>query len=61
LRGISIEAASPGPPREAQKIFPIQLLENGDVDVARNSKIVAGQKFALLGKVDPNPLNVSPP
>jgi hypothetical protein len=29
--------------------------------VARNSKIVAGQKFAILGKVDPNPLNVSPP
>jgi hypothetical protein len=48
-----------GPPREAQKIFPIQLLENGDVDIARNKKIVQGQKFEILGKVDPNPVNVS--
>ncbi|KAI5454763.1 hypothetical protein NCC49_003647 [Naganishia albida] len=47
-----------GPPREAQKIFPIQLVENGDVDIARNKKIVQGQKFEILGKVDPNPLNL---
>ncbi|KAJ9127887.1 hypothetical protein QFC24_000172 [Naganishia onofrii] len=46
-----------GPPREAQKIFPIELLRNGDVDIARNSKVVDGQKFAVLGAIDPNPLN----
>jgi AP-2 complex subunit alpha len=55
----NIDVSSPGPPREAQKIFPIELLPNGDVDIARNSKVVDGQKFAVLGAIDPNPLNVS--
>ncbi len=48
-----------GPPREAQLIFPIQLLPDGALDLAKNSKVVGGQKFALLDKVDPNPNNVS--
>ncbi|KAJ9101918.1 hypothetical protein QFC19_004999 [Naganishia cerealis] len=26
-------------------------------DIARNSKVVQGQKFAVLGSIDPNPLN----
>ena len=48
-----------GPPRESQKIFPIHLAADGSVDTARHGKIIGGQKFALLDKVDPNPSNVS--
>lgn len=46
-----------GPPREAQKIFPITL-ESGKVDVTRNKKVVGGTKFGLLEGIDPNPNNI---
>ncbi|KAI5475007.1 AP-2 complex subunit alpha [Pseudohyphozyma bogoriensis] len=46
-----------GPPREAQKIFPIRL-ENGQVDVTRNKRVVEGTCFGLLESVDPNPSNL---
>jgi AP-2 complex subunit alpha len=47
-----------GPPREAQLIFPIKLTNNGDVDIAKNSKVIAGNRFSVLGGIDPNPSNV---
>lgn len=48
-----------GAPRESQKIFPIHLSADGTVDTGRHGKVIGGQKFALLDKVDPNPNNVS--
>jgi AP-2 complex subunit alpha len=48
-----------GPPREAQKIFPIKLTKTGDVDLAKNSKVMTGTRLSLLPNVDPNPSNVS--
>lgn len=53
-----------GPPREAQKIFSGQRLfrstssEGGEVDVARNKKIVGGMRFAVLEGVDPKGFNI---
>lgn len=47
-----------GPPRESQLIFPITLLPDGQVDLARNTKVVGGQKLALLGEIDKNPNNL---
>ncbi|KAM0749659.1 Adaptor protein complex AP-2 alpha subunit [Meredithblackwellia eburnea MCA 4105] len=46
-----------GPPREAQKIFPIKL-EGGRVDTARNRKVVEGSRFGVLDGIDPNPNNL---
>jgi AP-2 complex subunit alpha len=46
-----------GPPREAQKIFAI-VLDGGQVDVARNRKVVAGTGFGVLDGIDPNPNNI---
>ena len=47
-----------GPPREAQRIFPIELDTAGHVDIAKNRKVISGQRFALLDDVDPNPVNL---
>lgn len=47
-----------GPPREAQLIFPIVLSDAGDVDIARNEKVIAGQSMSVLGGIDPNPVNI---
>jgi len=47
-----------GPPREAQKIFPIRLDAGGRIDVAKQQKVVAGSRFQLLDGIDPNPDNV---
>ncbi|KAK4689163.1 AP-2 complex subunit alpha, partial [Tremellales sp. Uapishka_1] len=47
-----------GPPREAQLIFPIKLTSNGDVDLAKNSKVVGGNRLSLLQNIDPNPSNL---
>lgn len=47
-----------GPPREAQQIFPIRLAENGEIDTARNEKVIAGQSMSLLRGIDPNPNNI---
>ena len=46
-----------GPPREAQKIFPIKV-EGGKVDTAKNRKVVDGTCFGLLDGIDPNPNNI---
>jgi AP-2 complex subunit alpha len=48
-----------GPPREAQLIFPMKMTGNGDVDVGKNEKIIAGNRFSVLQGIDPNPTNVS--
>lgn len=47
-----------GPPREAQAIFPIKLTASGDVDLAKNSKVLGGQRLSLLENIDPNLSNV---
>jgi AP-2 complex subunit alpha len=54
-------ADRPGAPREAQQIFPIRLTASGDVDITRNTKIVAGNRVTVLPNVDPSPTNVSLP
>ncbi|GAA5873421.1 hypothetical protein JCM16303_001119 [Sporobolomyces ruberrimus] len=46
-----------GPPREAQKIFKIQVDANSGVDVAKQQRAVGGVKMGLLPGVDPNPTN----
>ena len=48
-----------GAPREAQQIFPIRLTSAGEVDIARNTKIVSGHRVTVLPNVDPSPTNVS--
>lgn len=45
-----------GPPREAQKIFKIQVDSSG-VDVAKQKRVVGGVKMGLLEGVDPNHMN----
>ncbi|ORX38335.1 adaptin N terminal region-domain-containing protein [Kockovaella imperatae] len=67
IEGVSLEQAAfferwkiiGGPPREAQKIFPIKLTPAGEVDLARNAKVMSGNRFKILTGIDPNPLNVS--
>lgn len=49
-----------GPPREAQLIYPIKLTSSGDLDLARNTKVMAGNRLSLLSGIDPNTNNVSP-
>ncbi|GAA5898887.1 hypothetical protein JCM6882_004023 [Rhodosporidiobolus microsporus] len=48
-----------GPPREAQKIFPIALdAQTGKVDVAKNRRVVGGTKMGVLDGIDPNANNI---
>ena len=46
-----------GPPREAQRIFPISLDGASHIDIGKNTKVVTGHRFSLL-EVDPNPVNL---
>ena len=48
----------PGPPREAQQIVPIKLTAADELDLARNSRVVGGQRLSLLPGIDPNASNV---
>lgn len=48
-----------GPPREAQLVFPIKLTSAGELDLAKNTKIMGGNRLSLLSGIDPNPNNVS--
>ncbi len=48
-----------GPPREAQQIFSIKLTDEGEVDLERNRRIMAGQRVSVLPNIDHNPNNVS--
>ena len=47
-----------GPPREAQRVFPISLDSAGHIDLAKNKRAVTGHRFSLLDEVDPNPVNL---
>ncbi|BGP53451.1 hypothetical protein JCM8202_001094 [Rhodotorula sphaerocarpa] len=47
-----------GPPREAQKVFPISLTAQGLVDAEKHRRIVGGTRFGLLDGIDPNPNNI---
>lgn len=47
-----------GPPREAQKVFPITLTAQGLVDAEKHRRIVGGTRFGLLDGIDPNPNNI---
>jgi AP-2 complex subunit alpha len=47
-----------GPPREAQLVFPITLDSSGNVDLAKNRKVLIGHGFSLLSDIDPNPINL---
>lgn len=47
-----------GPPREAQQIFPIRLGASGNIESAKQQKIVVGSRFHVLSDVDPNPNNI---
>ncbi|WRT68596.1 uncharacterized protein IL334_005574 [Kwoniella shivajii] len=47
-----------GAPREAQQIFPIRLTSSNDVDIPRNSRIIAGNRLAVLSGIDPKPENI---
>ncbi|KAK0556402.1 hypothetical protein OC846_001227 [Tilletia horrida] len=47
-----------GPPREAQKVYSFKLIHGGEVDMARNQKVVEGARMQILQGVDPNPVNV---
>lgn len=48
-----------GPPREAQKIFPIVMdPATGKVDVAKHRRVVGGTKMGVLEGIDPNAQNI---
>jgi AP-2 complex subunit alpha len=47
-----------GPPREAQKIFPLKLDASGGVDTARHRQVIAGSRIAIIDGIDPNPHNI---
>jgi AP-2 complex subunit alpha len=47
-----------GAPREAQQIFPIRVDSSGNIDSAKQQKVVSGARFQLLPDVDPNPTNI---
>ncbi|GAA97979.1 uncharacterized protein L969DRAFT_84535 [Mixia osmundae IAM 14324] len=45
-------------PLEAQRIFSFKTDSKGKADVARNRKVVGGNRFGLLNGIDPNPSNL---
>lgn len=47
-----------GPPREAQAIFPVELTQGGELDLARQRKAVQGLNLNILENIDPNPNNL---
>lgn len=48
-----------GAPREAQRIFGgFKLTERGDVDIARNKKVVGGMRMGILEGIDPKEVNI---
>lgn len=66
VEGVSLNASAfferwkqiGGPPREAQAVFPVRLTSAGEIDFARNRKVIKGIKLGLLEGVDPNANNV---
>jgi AP-2 complex subunit alpha len=47
-----------GPPREAQRIFPLRMGSGGGLDLTRHAKVVKGCRLAVLEGIDPNPNNI---
>ncbi|KAF8642300.1 hypothetical protein AX16_009570 [Volvariella volvacea WC 439] len=47
-----------GPPREAQQIFPIELSQDGQIDLEKNRKVVSGYGLNPLAGIDSNPNNL---
>lgn len=47
-----------GPPREAQRVFPLKLTGKGEVDTGRMRKVVSGSRVQLLSGIDKNPVNI---
>lgn len=47
-----------GAPREAQKVFGIKLQSNGQVDTARQRKVISGSRLQILDGIDPNAVNI---
>ena len=47
-----------GPPREVQRIFPIELTSSGQLDLSKLKLAVSGHGLNLLPDVDPNPNNM---
>lgn len=47
-----------GPPRESQIVFPIKLTDAGNLDLARQQKVVSGHRINILEGIDPNTNNI---
>jgi AP-2 complex subunit alpha len=47
-----------GPPREAQRVFPIDLTSAGQLDLPKHRNVVTGHKLNILDDIDPNPNNL---
>lgn len=46
-----------GPPREAQAVFPIDLV-GSQLDLKKHRDVVSGNKLNVLSDIDPNPSNI---
>ncbi|KAF9044533.1 Adaptor protein complex AP-2 alpha subunit [Hymenopellis radicata] len=47
-----------GPPRESQSVFPVDLTSSGQLDLAKNRKVVSGHHLNVLDDIDPNRNNI---
>ncbi|PBL01143.1 Adaptor protein complex AP-2 alpha subunit [Armillaria gallica] len=47
-----------GPPREAQVVFSVDLTSSGQLDLAKNNRVVAGHHLNVLDDIDPNQNNI---
>jgi AP-2 complex subunit alpha len=47
-----------GPPREAQRVFPIQLDGTGQLNLRKHREVVTGHHLGVLEDIDPNPNNI---
>ncbi|KAK0233088.1 adaptin N terminal region-domain-containing protein [Armillaria fumosa] len=47
-----------GPPREAQVVFSVDLTSSGQLDLAKNNRVVAGHHLNVLDDIDPNQSNI---
>ena len=47
-----------GPPREAQRVFPIELDGVGQLNLPKQREVVTGHHLGILEDIDPNPNNV---
>ena len=47
-----------GPPREVQRVFPIELNAAGQLDLTKQREVVTGHRLNILDEIDPNPNNI---